>query len=235
MKRISKRDILPLEVRYNLQQLYDKTDKTYKFRDNAGNAIMTIDPNTGIISFGVDLILDNNVTITGTFVASGTNTFAGTNTFSSVLKHHVLEETGYGSEQTTGGTPSASTASGSPEDAAAAFDDNFSSKWVAVGDSTPWLKYQFASAKTITKYVLTTGNDAPDRHPKTWTFEGSNNDSDWTVIETRTNAALTTIGVKHTFYVPGNTTAYIYYRINISVNNGSADSQLAEFQMYEDA
>lgn len=223
--RIKKRDVKPFEIKFNLQELYDKTDGTYKFKGVDGTAILTIDPVAGTLTLGADLTITTALTVTGNFTATGTN----------VINYHVLEETGYGSEQTTGGTASAATEDAAPEDAAAAFDNNFNTKWVATGDADSWLKYQFTSAKTITKYVLTTGNDAPDRHPNTWTFEGSNNDSDWTVIDTQTNTALVGIGVKYTFYVPDNATAYTFYRIDITANNGSADSQLAEFEMYEDA
>ena len=73
-KRISKRDVLPLEIKFNLQELYDRSDGKYKFKDIDGAAIMTIDPVAGTISFGTDLTLTNNVTISGTFNASGTIT-----------------------------------------------------------------------------------------------------------------------------------------------------------------
>lgn len=238
--RITKRHIFPREVQYNLQELYDPSDGKYKFKDIKGNAIMTIDPVGGTITFQTDLLLTNNVAITGNltntgnFTAPGTNTFAGTNTFLSILNHNMIEETGFGTDQTSGGTPSAETADASPEDAAAAFDGDFGTKWLATGDSSPWLKYQFASDKTITRYTLTSGDDAQDRDPKTWTFEGSNDDSAWTVLDTVTDKYLGARNQMTVFYAV-NSTAYEFYRLNITVNWGSADTQLTEFEMMEDA
>lgn len=228
IRRIGQRGILPFATKFRLIEFYDPTDNSVKFYTTAGVLFLTLNLTTGAVTFGED------VTFEDVMIFEETVTFEKEATFEDNLKYYSLEESGYGSEQTTGGTPSASTAEGSPEDAAAAFDNDFSSKWVAVGDNTPWLRYQFTAAKTITKYILTTGNDAPDRGPKSWQFQGSNNGTDWTTIETRTNEALVGIGVKYTFYVT-NTTAYTYYRINITANNGSADSQLAEFEMFEDA
>jgi len=233
-KRIGQRDVKPHAVKFRIMEFFDPSDGTYKFLDNDGNAIFTIDPSDGTLAFGSALIFSTAVTFGSTVIFGSTVTFNGETTFSDNLKYYSLEESGYSLVATDAGSASASTASAAPEDANAAFDSDFSSKWVAVADNTPWLKYEFPATQTITKYVLTTGNDAPDRGPKSWQFQGSNNDTDWTTIETKTNEALVGIGVKYTFYVT-NTTAYKYYRINITANNGSADTQLAEFQMYEDA
>jgi len=77
-KRITKRDIRPLEVKFNLQELYDRSDGKYKFKDIAGVAIMTIDPVAGTITFGTDLTITNDVTMTGTLTSSGTFDASGT-------------------------------------------------------------------------------------------------------------------------------------------------------------
>lgn len=47
--------------------------------------------------------------------------------------------------------------------------------------------YTFSTAQTFTGYRWATANDAVERDPITWTVEGSNNNSTWTVLHTVTN------------------------------------------------
>lgn len=80
-KRINKRDILPLEVGFNLQTLFDKTDGKYKFRDNNFVPIMTIDPLLGTVEFASPLTLTTETTFTNTVNFDGATDFDGTNVF----------------------------------------------------------------------------------------------------------------------------------------------------------
>jgi hypothetical protein len=103
------------------------------------------------------------------------------------------------------------------------------------GTLTGWLRYDFGSgnAKVITHYAVSAAGPTLNRAPKTWTFEGSNNGSTWTTLQTVTNEpAFTVIGETRT-YPTSNTTAYQYYRINVSVNQGATDYvAIAELSMY---
>jgi hypothetical protein len=60
------------------------------------------------------------------------------------------------------------------------------------------------------------------RAPKNWTFEGSNNNVDWITLDTQTNVSNWTVGV-YKAYAFSNSTAYRYYRINITANNGDTN------------
>lgn len=132
------------------------------------------------------------------------------------------------------GTASASSIANAANDAFMAFDDNtttdsggFFNKWTANG-TTGSLQYDFGSGitKTIVYYsvqaVEATGSTSANRAPKTWTFEGSNNGSSWTVLDTQTNVPAWTQLEKRT-YTTTNATAYRYYRINITANQGATD------------
>lgn len=99
-------------------------------------------------------------------------------------------------------------------------------RWVTNSGATGWIRYDFGSGNTkvITHYAMighATGMVDPTRAPKTWTFEGSNDPTfvSWTVIDTQTNVASWSTGEKRT-YSTANTTAYRWYRINISLNQG---------------
>jgi hypothetical protein len=53
-----------------------------------------------------------------------------------------------------------------------------------------------------------------------WTFEGSNDGSAWTTLDTQTGQTTWTLLTKA--YDFTNSTAYLYYRLNVSANNGDA-------------
>lgn len=48
------------------------------------------------------------------------------------------------------------------------------------------------NARSFTGYQWATANDVPGRDPKTWTIEGSSDNSNWTVVHTVTNYSATT-------------------------------------------
>lgn len=132
---------------------------------------------------------------------------------------------------TPSGVASASTIT-SGLDAYKAFDGATNTGWsAATSTTTGWLKYQFPTPKIIMKYtILDFGLIA--RNPKSWTFEGSNDGTTWIVLDTQSNATWT-LGVKNEYLI-NNSNAYIYYRINITANNGDATYlQIGELQMLE--
>ncbi|MNO17907.1 F5/8 type C domain protein [compost metagenome] len=134
---------------------------------------------------------------------------------------------------TVGGTVTASsTSSPSGEEKEKAFDGNPSTKWLITTNSG-WIQYKFGTGvtQTVTSYSITSANDVPGRDPKNWTLQGSNNGTSWTTLDTRTNEAFATRFLKKT-YTFSNTTAYAYYRLNISANNGEPHLQLAEIGLY---
>lgn len=107
-------------------------------------------------------------------------------------------------------------------------------KWLDFADTT-FVTYDFGSgnAKTIKRYRLTSANDAPERDPYNWTLEGSQNNTDFTVIDTRTAVAFGNRGETQEFRVdsPG---SYRYYKLNISINRSpstATSTQLAEFRL----
>lgn len=99
--------------------------------------------------------------------------------------------------------------------------------FTASGTVTGWISYDFGSGSSnVINYYSIRGvplsgadvND-PGAAPKTWTFEGSNNNTTWTTLDTQTNAPAWAAGEER-IYKTSNTTVYRYYRVNISVNQG---------------
>jgi hypothetical protein len=103
-----------------------------------------------------------------------------------------------------------------------------------------WLQYQFAggAAYAITAYAITSAPDTPSRDPRSWQLLGSNDGTTWTTLDTETNQSFAGRSVTNTYSL-SNTTAYRYYRLLITANNGSTETQtgglgivqLAELQL----
>lgn len=119
-------------------------------------------------------------------------------------------------------------------------DDNLadgldSTKWL-VFTATGWVKYDFGSGvtKTVRRYRLTSANDTDGRDPMNWTLDGSNDDSNWTTVDTRTGEAFGNRNETREFKLNGTAGAYRYYRLNITSNASSgslAVIQLAEWRL----
>jgi predicted alpha-1,2-mannosidase len=108
-------------------------------------------------------------------------------------------------------------------------DGNPSTKWLAF-DPTGWVTYQLAKPAVVVRYSLTSANDAPSRDPKDFTVQGSNDGSTWTDLDRRTGESFSGRFAGNT-YDFANTTAYGYYRLNITANSGDSLVQLADWNI----
>ncbi len=120
-------------------------------------------------------------------------------------------------DECNGGVVTASGENPPNETAVKAFDNNFTgSKWL-VAANTGWIKYDFGAGngKAIDAYSITSGNDAAERDPYNWTLEGSNDNTNWTVLDTREDETWASRLLTHYFGFL-NSTAYRYIRLNIS-------------------
>jgi RHS repeat-associated protein len=134
------------------------------------------------------------------------------------------------SNATPSGTASASSSFSSDYAAWKGFDHDAASAlcWItASGTATGWLGYDFPAPTVVRQYRIST-RDVPSVPtavcpPKTWTFEGSDDGTNWTVLDTQTDVtdwAQSSSAVK-TFAI-ANEAAYAHYRLNVSAANTSA-------------
>jgi len=138
-----------------------------------------------------------------------------------------------------GGTASSSVV-GAPswETPDQAFNRNSGSKWFNGNATNPgptgWLRYDFGAgnAQTVKRYTVVSA-DVADRDPKTWTFQGSNDGSTWTTLDTQSNQAFVNRNHANVYNI-GNTTAYRYYRIDVTANNGGTVLAIAELGLWSD-
>src|SRR6266480_2664866 len=109
-------------------------------------------------------------------------------------------------------------------------DGDVNSKWLAF-TPTGWVRFKLAAPVAVVDYALTSANDEPDRDPKDWTLQGSADGVTWSTLDTQTGQAFSA-RFQTREYKFANTTAYQYYRLDITANAGGVDLiQLAEWQL----
>ena len=125
------------------------------------------------------------------------------------------------------------------QEGAYAFDSDpgSGSKWFNNNaGTTGWVQYDFGAnnAQTVKRYTINSGDDVPGRDPQNWQFQGSQDGSTWTTLDTQSGQTFANRSQQNTYNI-GNTTAYRYYRLNITANNGDPSGlQLSELGLWGD-
>jgi hypothetical protein len=131
------------------------------------------------------------------------------------------------------GTATASSSASGNEVAAKAFDTSPGTKWFATA-ATGWLQYDFgASNGQVVKRYTVSCADVNTRDPKDWQFQGSQDGSSWTTLNSQSGQTFA-YRLQQKTYDIGNTTAYRYYRLNVTANNGATQVAVAELGLWSD-
>lgn len=104
-----------------------------------------------------------------------------------------------------------------------AFDDSTETRWASVAnESNSWLqiKLPMAAAFNAVK-IAPRGDNYLDQAPKNFQIQASNNAENWDVLDSETDVSWTTLG-EFKLFTFENETAYLYYRLYITANQGSA-------------
>lgn len=106
----------------------------------------------------------------------------------------------------------------------------------------PWMikpQATVQSGKIARKYTLLAYNNSDNPkggvcqyYPTAWKFQGSNNDTDWTDIDSQTGQTSWSPGVKKE-YTFSNTTGYRYYRWLFSAGAGASYIVIKEAEIME--
>ncbi len=102
-----------------------------------------------------------------------------------------------------------------------AFDQNNGTFWGTNVAATGWLQIQFPANRTITNYFFRNRTGFTNQTPTSWQFQGSNDGSSFTTLDTRTGVSFTDGGENsYTVASPG---SYRYYRLQCTgnTNNGT--------------
>ncbi|GAB3423314.1 hypothetical protein GCM10027516_22330 [Niabella aquatica] len=98
---------------------------------------------------------------------------------------------------------------------------------------TLYAQLEFPKPTIVGGYTITSGDDAQERDPRDWTMSGSNDGTTWTVFDTKANQSFDTRRQTRRFNT-SNTTAYKYYRWNITAKAGSGNLfQCMEFRLLQ--
>jgi hypothetical protein len=131
------------------------------------------------------------------------------------------------------GTMTARGQSAPDQSVAQAFDNNLDTKWFDSLSTTSWIQFEFASARIVNRYVLTSGSDMPDRDPKNWTFQGSNDGIKFEDLNAQAEQTFNGYRKFPKAYDFVNGTGYKIYRLNITQNNGNpTGTQLSELRLW---
>jgi len=111
-----------------------------------------------------------------------------------------------------------------------AFDNTSLTKYLTFHTSG-WLQFQFpgGTQNVVEKYTITSANDAPQRDPRGWILQGSNDGITWATLDTRIGQDFPDRYQTREFTCSNNT-AYEYYRLDM-INNSGTILQLAEVEL----
>lgn len=119
-----------------------------------------------------------------------------------------------------------------------AFDaEGSGSTWITDTVSTGIIGYIFASSIIINKYLIRPDDFDVNRAARDWTLQGSNDtttglDGTWFTLDTQATITDWAVGVTKEFSF-ANTTSYLGYRINCTLNNGASAFALRRIELYE--
>lgn len=139
------------------------------------------------------------------------------------------------SNTTPSGIVSSSSIVGTGSEAWRAFDGKDNQGLVSSG-TVGYLQYEFPNEVQIGKYIIRSGTSTGAQLtsiPKNWTFEGSNDSTNWTVLDTQLNQTwATTLTEKE--YVIKDPKYFKMYRLNWTANNGGTTyTNINEFKMFD--
>lgn len=115
-------------------------------------------------------------------------------------------------------------------------DNNISSKYCVTGHTGGWIQYESAVPVRLGAYSITGSMNDISRNPKTWELFGSDNGTNWELIDEQQNQESKFFVRLNTVEYPVSTTKkYKYFKLNILENNGGSEFQLTKWQLFENA
>jgi hypothetical protein len=101
-----------------------------------------------------------------------------------------------------------------------AFDNDPNSMWISATWVSPaWIAYEFNYPKTIRRYSINYVNgQITTRAPKNWELRGSNDGTQWAVVDTRLNE-VNWAGSERRSYAVNNPGSYRHYRLYVTDDN----------------
>jgi alpha-L-fucosidase 2 len=83
----------------------------------------------------------------------------------------------------------------------------------------------------LSSYAFTSGNDMPDRDPKSWTLEGSNDGRNWTLLDKHTNEPPFPARRQRKAYAFANERRFEHFRFTFFEHGSRTHFQVAEIEL----
>ena len=112
--------------------------------------------------------------------------------------------------------------------ASAAFDNNLGTDWLTSTSPTGTIEIDMSSATSINYYTIAPSHLTTAASPENWTFQGSNDNSAWSTLDTESGVTNWVASVPEIFKL-GSTYSYRYYRLNVTQNDGYPVLGISEF------
>lgn len=109
-------------------------------------------------------------------------------------------------------------------------DHNLSTKFCIRNVAAMWFKYELTASVVVAKYSISSANDMPDRDPKAWILQGSDDGLKWKDLDVKKEAKFASRRVTNIYEFP-NTVAYKFYRLNVTESNGASFLQFSEWDL----
>lgn len=118
------------------------------------------------------------------------------------------------------------------EDITKVIDNSSTTKYLTF-HSSGWIQFQALGLYIVSEYSITSANDAETRDPRNWTLKASNDGTNWTTLDSRTNQDFPSRFQtrKFTFTNPEPDTGFMFYRLGMTNNSGDI-LQLAEWELF---
>lgn len=111
-------------------------------------------------------------------------------------------------------------------------DGDKSTKWLVFSGADQWVSYTLDEPASIASYTLTSGGDAPERDPKHFRVEASNDGTNWETIDEQTNASWNGRGATNEYELGTPSAAFPYWRIYVVSNRGASIIQIADWELF---
>lgn len=202
------------------QASFGATSYTVRRATSSGGQYSTVASGVTGSSY-TDKSVTNGITYYYTVTATNSAGTSGSSPADSATPAHPMVNVA------TGGTASDS---GNTGGARNAFDQNTGSGWFYKG-TTGWLQYDLGRTERVQRYVITSAGGLVARDPKDWQFQGSNDGTTWTTLDTQSNQVFAQ-RLQVTTYAIANPSFYRYYRLDVTANNGDVVfTDLGEFRL----
>ena len=111
-------------------------------------------------------------------------------------------------------------------------DNNDNTKYLTF-HSSAWVEYRHSAAVVVNGYGITSANDAPERDPRSWEFQGwDESTSSWATLHTISNQPEWPSRFEKKTFSFSNSSAFSRYRVAVSAVNGADIMQMAELEIY---